>query len=814
MMASRILVVEDERIVALNLQQRLVKLGYEVPAIVASGEHALQKMQDLRPDLVLMDINIEGAMDGIETASRIPPELNIPVIYLTAYSEDATLERARGTKPYGYLVKPFSERALHATIQMVLERRNTDLALEDKEERLRLALDAAEMGSWELDVVSRKLLSMGTSDELFGFSPEVISTSWDALLNRVYIDDRAAVSSALDNAILGGSSCQIEFRSIHADGKMRWLKVQGKVFNARRDVGSHRIIGVVQDVTERKMAEQNLRQAATVFAASPDGILVLDKSLAILSANQSYCEITGETLDEVIGKQPHQLSSKLLPPQSRKEILKALQTTGSWTGDLRGARKSGEHFPLLANIAAVRDEADELTHYVVVFSDLTAVRNAEQKLYHLAHHDPLTGLPNRLLARDRLETALDRAQRRNQRVALLFIDLDYFKRVNDTLGHNVGDELLRTIAERLQNCVRHEDTVARLGGDEFMVMLDRIERMEEVVIVTEKIIAALNLPMRLDARELSISASIGISLYPDDAKTRDDLIRAADTAMYTAKGQGRNRYTFYTAKMTAAAVHYMELDQDLRRGLKQNELVLHYQPQIDMDSGEVVGVEALIRWQHPTKGLVGALDIIPIAEESGLIVEIGEWVLRRACEQAREWRAAGVQPLRIAVNVSARQMHQARLIGVIKNIFEETQMPPGQLEIEITESTLQSEDACVATLRELKSLGVTLAIDDFGTGYSCLSSLKNLPIHRVKIDRAFVRDMPQDLNDVAIAEAIIAMAHRLHLQVVAEGVETVAQEELLRSRGCDEVQGYLYAKPLAAADLIALLTQRSLAKAH
>lgn len=809
MMASRILVVEDERIVALNLQQRLVKLGYEVPAIVASGEHALEKMHTLHPDVVLMDINIEGAIDGIETASRIPPELNIPVIYLTAYSEDATLERARGTKPYGYLVKPFSERALHATIQMVLERRSTDLALQDSEERLRLALDAAEMGSWELDVVSRKLVRMGTSDELFGFSSEVISATWDALLNRVYIEDRASVSAALDYAVMSEASCLIEFRSQRDNGEMRWLKVQGKVFGARRDVGGHRIVGVVQDITDRKATEQSLRQAATVFAASPDGILVLDSNLRILSANESYCAITGDAPADVIGQQPRQLSNNLLSAQARRDILHTLQNSGTWTGDLQGIRKNGETFPLLANIAAVRDDQGQLTHYVVVFSDLTAVRNAEHKLYHLAHHDPLTGLPNRLLARDRLETALDRARRRQTRVALLFIDLDYFKRVNDTLGHNVGDELLRSIAQRLQNCVRHEDTVARLGGDEFMVMLDRIERIEEVVIVTEKIIASLNQPIRLEARELSISASIGISLYPDDAESRDDLIRAADTAMYTAKGQGRNRYTFYTATMTAAAVHYMELDQDLRRGLKQNELTLYYQPQISVATGEVIGVEALIRWQHPTKGLVGAMDIIPIAEESGLIVEIGEWVLRRACEQAREWREAGLRPLRIAVNVSARQMHQARLVGVIKNIFAETEMQPGQLEIEITESTLQSEDACLATLRELKSLGVTLAIDDFGTGYSCLSSLKNLPIHRVKIDRAFVRDIPQDLNDVAITEAIIAMAHRLQLQVVAEGVETIEQEELLRSRGCDEVQGYLYAKPLPSNELLELLEKRN-----
>ncbi len=805
MLASRILVVEDERIVALNLQQRLIKLGYEVPAVVASGEQALQKISDLRPDLVLMDINIEGDIDGIETAARIPSELNIPVIYLTAYSQENILERARITKPYGYLVKPFSERALHATIQMALERRNSDLMLQDSEEHLRLALDAAAMGSWELDVVSRKIHRAGLADELFDFTPEPFSATWDGLLDRVCSDDRAAVNTALEDAITRESCCQIEFRSVGTDGEMRWLKVQGKVFGARRDVGAHRIIGVVQDISERKNAEQNLRQAATVFATSPDGILVLDKNLQILTVNNSYCDITGETLENVVGKQPHQLDSGLLPPESLDGIRNTLHASGTWTGELKGKRKNGELFPLLANIAAVRGDGDELTHYVVVLSDLTAVRSAEQKLYHLAHHDPLTGLPNRLLARDRLETAIDRARRKKVRVAVLFIDLDYFKRVNDTLGHNVGDDLLRELAQRLQNCIRHDDTVARLGGDEFMVVLGDIERIEEVVIVTKKIVAALGKPINLQAHELSISASIGISLFPDDADNREDLVRIADTAMYAAKGQGRNRYTFYTAAMTTAAMHYMGLDQDLRRGLQHNELVLHYQPQINMANGRIIGAEALVRWQHPSRGLVGALDIIPIAEESGLIVKIGEWVLRRACEQAREWRAAGLPPLRIAVNVSARQMHQKHLLNTIKAILFDTQMSPGELEIEITESTLQSEAACLETLLALKELGVSLAIDDFGTGYSCLSSLKNLPLHRIKIDRAFVRDIPQDLNDVAIAEAIIAIAHRLNLQVIAEGIETIEQAKFLRSRGCDEAQGYLYAKPLPADELVELI---------
>lgn len=796
-----ILVVENEAVVALNLQHWLRKMGYVVPAIAASGEQALEFINIHRPNLVLMDINIDGALDGIDIAARISQAFSIPVIYLTAYSDDKTLERARETKPYGYLLKPFSERELYATVQMALERLKSDLALKDSEEHLRLALAAADMGSWELNVDSRKFLCMGASDTIFGFQSEIFSVTWDEFVGQVYCDDRTKVVAALEQAIADESGCEIEFRNRMNNGETRWLKVQGKVHAVPMALGERRVIGVVQNITERKNSEQKLRQAATVFSASTDGILVLDKNFHALSANASYCKMTGETLEQIIGQRPHQLDSKLVPAQSRDDILSAVEKKGIWSGELRGLRANGDHFPLLVTMAEVREDQEELTHYVVVFSDLTEVRNAEQQLYYLAHHDPLTGLPNRIVARDRLSTAISHALRRNGRLAVLFVDVDYFKRVNDTLGHEVGDELLRLVAQRITECVRKDDTVARLGGDEFMILLDRIERIEEVAIVAGKTFSCLKAPIVLQGHELNISASIGISLYPDDADNSDGLIRAADTAMYAAKGQGRNRYIFYTAAMTEAAARYMELDQHLRHALKNNELLLLYQPQVLLTTGEIVGVEALIRWQHPVKGLLGALDIIPIAEESGLIIDIGEWVLRRACEQAREWREAGLPKIRIAVNVSARQMQQDRLIPSIRKIFQDTEMPPAQLEIELTESTLQDEEGCIATLRELKNMGITLAIDDFGTGYSCLSSLKNLPIHRVKIDRAFVRDIPRDLNDVAITEAIIAMAHGLHLQVIAEGVETVEQEELLRSRGCDEVQGYLYAKPMTASAL-------------
>jgi diguanylate cyclase (GGDEF)-like protein/PAS domain S-box-containing protein len=805
MLTCRILVVEDERIVALNLQQRLTKLGYDVPAIVASGEQALEQVESLRPDLVLMDINIEGRMDGIETARNIPSELDIPVVYLTAYSEDATLERARDTKPYGYLVKPFSERALHATIQMVLERRRTDMALRESEERLRLAMEAAEMGSWELDLASCKLLRSGP-----GLDQELFACTWDAFVARVHPGDRAQVADALDRSIAEIAPFQVEFRSRPEETEIRWFKVQGNVFASRCGTAGSRIVGVIQDVTARRNSDQRLRQAATVFETSPDGIVVLDHAYRILTANKRYCELVGMPLKLIVGERPRLLLEGVEKVDELREIGSALREQGRWSGELEARTGGRERHHILANLARVSDEGSDQAQYVAVFSDLTAIRAAERKLFHMAHHDPLTGLPNRMLARERLERAMERAKRLRSHVALLFIDLDYFKRINDTLGHQVGDEILRTIARRMQSCVRARDTVARQGGDEFMVILDPIDDIEDVMVVAKKIISALNQQIRMENTDLFISPSIGISLFPDNCDNIDDLISAADSAMYVAKEQGRNGYAFYDAEMTAEAARYMALDHDLRLGLKRGEFLLHYQPQYSLRTGEMVGVEALIRWQHPRRGLLDAEQIIPLAEDNGLIVDLGEWVLRTACSQACEWREAGFPRLRMAVNVSARQMRDERLVKVVKSALRENDLARGQLEIEITESTLQSGSNCLTTLQQLKDLGVFLAIDDFGTGYSCLSSLKYLPIDRVKIDRAFVRDLQSDPNDVAITDAIIAMAHRLNLQVVAEGVETLEQVELLRVRDCDEVQGYLYSKPIEAASIEDLLRAQTL----
>jgi diguanylate cyclase (GGDEF)-like protein/PAS domain S-box-containing protein len=806
MQAPRIMVVEDERIIALHLRQQLEKLGYQVVGVVASGEQALENVRALEPDVMLMDIHIEGALDGIETAARMPEDLQIPVVYLTAYSEEATLARARATRPYGYLLKPFAERELHATIQMVLERRSAEMALRESEERLRFALDAAEMGSWELDASTHRLLRMGRADQIFGFAPEVFSGTWEAFLDQVHESDRDLVSEAFDRVLQQSTLCQVEFRSVRPGGALRWLKVQGKRFGARTN-GSVRIIGVVQDITERRAAEERLRQAATVLEASTDGILILDDQLRIVTANHGYCVMTGFTEQELLGSRPHLLFPGAPAAGDVEALSRDLEKHGQWRSEIQGRRKNGDPFPVLTNVVAVAG-TDDLPHYVAVFTDMTAVRTAEAELQRLAHYDPVTDLPNRLLAVDRLEQALERAARRNGRVALLFVDLDHFKRINDTLGHDAGDELLRAIAQRMRQGVRAEDTVARFGGDEFLVVLEGIERSEDVGRVADKILAAISEPTLLTGREVSISGSVGISFYPDDGTSREDLIRAADTAMYAAKETGRQSYAFHTAEMTSTARHYMALDQDLRRAVQRRELTLRYQPQISMQTGQIIGIEALLRWQHGGKGLLGADEVIPMAEKNGLILEMGQWALGEALRQAKEWVDSGLPPVRVAVNVSAIQVQRGRLLHAVIQALHEAAMLPDQLEIEITESTLQSEPDCLSALQALRRLGVTLAIDDFGTGYSCLSSLKTLPINRLKIDRAFVRDVPRDPNDAAIVEAIIAMAHKLDLGVVAEGVETAAQEKFLRDRGCDAAQGYLYAHPMAPEPMADLLRRQ------
>jgi diguanylate cyclase (GGDEF)-like protein len=443
-----------------------------------------------------------------------------------------------------------------------------------------------------------------------------------------------------------------------------------------------------------------------------------------------------------------------------------------------------------------------------VFRDVTETRRLTSQLAYQANHDALTRLPNRTLLQDRLGHALVRAQRSHQQLAVLFIDLDHFKRINDSLGHAAGDSLLRVVAERLQTCVREEDTVARLGGDEFVILLEDLPHGELATRVACQVLQALSPPFRVAGHEFFITSSIGISVFPKDGEDVQTLLKQADTAMYRAKEQGRNTFQFYTAALNVAILARLSLEHDLRYALARAQLRVHYQPQVDLERNQVMGVEALLRWQHPQRGLVLPSEFIPLAEDTGLILPIGEWALRTACAQGKAWQDQGLGPLRVAVNLSARQFLQAELLGLIAETLRESGLPPACLELEITESLLMRDiDGAISTLGALKAMGVQLAIDDFGTGYSSLSYLKRFPLDRLKIDRSFVRDITTGADDAAIALAVIAMAHSMRLQVIAEGVETATQLAVLQSGGCQQMQGFYFGYPLAAQAITKLLRE-------
>ena len=684
---TNILVVEDERIIAFDLKQRLEALGYRISAVVPSGEEAIEKAAELQPDLVLMDIHLEGGMDGIEAAQRIHERLRIPVVFLTAYAEDETLRRAQASLPFGYLVKPIEARELHATIQMALSRRAAEVALEHSEERLRLALDAADLGVWEWEAATGQITTTGHIDAIFGSVPEPIGETWESFLARVHPEDREGVERALKEALIQGASLNLVFRYLRSDGQAGWIETHVKACSGTGDAAAH-LVGVVKDITERRQMEERLRQAGAVFETTAEGIFIMDAAHRIVSVNSAFTAITGYRLGEALGQDPDEL---LHARRHSDQFYPRLATTagGQWQGETYCQRKNGEVFPAWESVSMVRDPEARITHYAVAFSDITAIRRAETQLNHLAHHDPLTGLPNRLLFNDRLDQALERARRDQQRCALLFLDLDGFKIINDTLGHRSGDLLLQTIAARLQGALRRSDTAARLGGDEFVVIMADIAHAEDGARLARKLLEALSIPIELAGERIAVSASVGLSVYPEDGADRHVLFKAADTAMYSAKAQGRNRYCFYTQELATRAAERLNIEQGLKRALETGAFVLHYQPQVALSDGTITGVEALIRWQHPQEGLVPPGRFIPIAEETGVIEPLGRWVLQAACAEAVRWLKAGGSALRLSVNVSARQFAHGHFHETVRSVLSDTGFPAELLEIEITESTLQ-----------------------------------------------------------------------------------------------------------------------------
>ncbi len=566
---------------------------------------------------------------------------------------------------------------------------------------------------------------------------------------------------------------------------------------------------LVKEMAVRALAETKLSASEEkyrrLFSQVNEGIIILNTDNQIIAVNKAFTAITGFEGQEALGKELTFVRSDQHDGEFARQMSVHLNQLGHWQHESWNRRKNGEIYPVWENISAVKDDDGRLVNYVAVFSDISSIKLAEERLAHLAHHDPLTGLPNRLLFQGRLEQSLDRARRHKQKVALLFLDLDRFKMINDTLGHAFGDQLLVAVANRLKDCVRAEDTVARLGGDEFTLLMTDINRLEDVTTMAEKILAAVVRPLKIGKKEIVVTTSIGISLFPEDADCTEDLTKAADVAMYRAKARGRHTYDLYTRELTALAFERMSIEQGIREALANNQFKLLYQPQFDLKSGKCVGVEALLRWHHPEKGIIFPETFIPIAEECGLIMDIDEWTLQTGCAQAAAWRSEGCQPVHLAINQSGRNIMYDGFAKKVQKALADHQLPASSIELEVTESVLQTGANSIKELRALKRIGVGLSIDDFGTGYSSLSSLKELPIDKLKIDRSFITDLPDSKNDSGIAKAIIALGHNLNLKVIAEGVETDRQWAFLRDAGCDEAQGYRFSKPLSAAMMGPLL---------
>ena len=685
----------------------------------------------------------------------------------------------------------------------VTERNWALVALRQRELQYRHLFEAHPLPMWVYDLETLSFLAVNDAAvQHYGFSR-------DQFLNMTIADIRPpeAVPRLLDNI------AQVQNHHIDEAGIWKHRKKDGSLIEV--EITSHILefagrraeVVLAHDVTERLRAEERLRQAATVFENTREGITITDADERILRVNRAFCDLTGYTEAEVQGQTPRLLHSGRQTPAFYAAMWVSLRATGHWQGEIWNRRKDGKEFPELLSISAVKNATGVVTHYVGVFTDLSSLKASEQRLDFLAHYDPLTGLPNRLLLSAQLQHGIDIARRDDEALALLVMDLDRFKDVNDSYGHSAGDALLQQVAERLTSRLRSADTVTRLGGDEFAVLLENLVQPQDAARVAMEIISLLSEPWQLaNGAELRLGASVGISLFPAHGHSAEELLQQADAALYQAKNEGRGRFQYFSADLTEAARQRIELEARLRHAINDQQLRVYYQPQVDIATGRIVGAEALVRWQDPEQGLISPARFIPLAEETGLISVIGEWVLRETCRQGKVWLDAGLPPLTLAVNLSARQIHQGDIAATVMQILSDTGFPAEWLELELTESALmQRETEAVTILERLRGLGLHLAMDDFGTGYSSLAYLKRFPLDVLKIDKSFVDDIPHQRDDMEIAATIIAMGHILGFKVLAEGVETAEQLAFLQLKGCDQYQGYLTSPPVPADAFVTLL---------
>jgi|WetSurMetagenome_2_1015567.scaffolds.fasta_scaffold00158_28 diguanylate cyclase (GGDEF)-like protein/PAS domain S-box-containing protein len=640
--------------------------------------------------------------------------------------------------------------------------------------------------------------------QLTGYDAQSLVSNQDICFKAItFPEDRDRVRKVIEDAISSGRHFSVEYRIIHVDGGIKWVLERGcPLYN---DAGKVEAIeGFMQDITQRRESEMAAREAEeryrSIFENALEGIYQTSPDGHYLNFNPALARIYGydSAVDLVLGITD--IKKQLyVDPFKRDEFIRLMTAHGQVKNfEALVHRKNGDVIWISENAREVRDRDGKLIFYEGTVEDITDRKSYEQQIEYQATHDALTGLPNRTLLADRLQQYIGMAERYSSKVAVAFIDLDQFKLINDSMGHHAGDELLKIMATRLSVCVRDSDTVVRLGGDEFVLLLTGLHKIEDVSESMQRVLSSVADPCLIEGREFVVSCSIGISIYPDDALDTTTLLKYADSAMYKSKQSGRNTFQFYTDELNRRLMERLDMEYRLRQALDNNEFLLHYQPKLSFASGDICGAEALIRWQPVGESMISPASFIPVAEETGLIEDIGQWVLRTACNRAVELNARLGRELPIAVNVSPRQFRHAGLVGVVRSILKDSGLNPACLELEITESSLVHDTGSfIKTLHELKALGVKLAIDDFGTGYSSMAYLKDFPVDRLKIDQVFVSRLEAEPSNIAILKAIVALGHSLGMKVIAEGVETAYQQAFLHGIGCDELQGYFFSKPLS-----------------
>ena len=768
-------------LLAMIVLATLSLIGWQISRLVSDGlEQRLHKQQ---------------LIERLENAGREADQLNRR---LASEVEQRRHAEQQLRSAYDGLEQRVAERT--AELAQLAEE------LGESEARLNLALDASGLGLWDWDLQNNHV-HHSRLEVVFGIGRQHRHDEDGSPLPDIHPKDLEGVRAILI-AHLKGESEQfaVEYRALRADGSEIWLEDRGRVIQRDAAGRALRMIGTRRDISElRRQAEQQ-RLAATVFEAASEGMVIMNDHYRVLAVNDACCALSGYSREELLG---HSVARIAGSPESQRQyqtMREALELHGHWQGELIETRKSGEVYPQWVQLREVRDANDSVTHVVAFISDLSVRRKIEERLRYLTHYDDLTGLANRGLLKERLHEACQRVRRNGRNMAVLYIDLDRFKLLNESLGHEAADALLREMSRRITQTLADADTIARLSGDEFVVLFDAYGSLSSLAHLGSRLLQRIRKPLIIDEQELVISASIGVSLMPDNSRDAEVLLRQANMAMQQAKHLGGNTLQFFTDRPQASSMQYLQLENQLRKALEVGQLEVFYQPRLSLADDALEAAEALVRWRHPQRGLVAPAHFIPLAEETGLIIPLGEFVLREACRQARQWLQDGLAEIRVSVNLSVKQLRQGNFVSLVRQVLEETGLPATMLELELTESQLLDDiDNAISISEQLRALGVRLAIDDFGTGFSSLSYLKRFPVDYVKIDRSFISELEHSSQDAAITRAIIAMVHSLERKVVAEGVETQAQMDFLKANQCDEIQGYLLSPPVPAEQFAELL---------